>query len=858
MKRLLKERALALLGSLMVCAAMLAVPAKRGLWRTITLDDGSKAIAELFGDEHFSYLRDIDGNRYERNDNGGYSRMSDETFAAKAAAARQQLTTSNMRRVARRKAVKSDKSIFQGKKRGLVILVNFSDVSFQSGHDKALYQRMLNEKGFNYSETSVKVDESSTNSNRTYTFDGSVQDYFRDQSLGQFELDFDVVGPVTVSKPRAYYGGAVYTKRGRSYSQYSSDDANPGVMVVEALKLADKAGVDFSQYDWDGDGAVDQVFVLYAGQGEADGGAEYCIWPHEWTLSAAASYQAGSSYYYYDGTSYHQFGTAPVSVGQQTIDGVTINTYACGNELGTLATYNSSTQGYDAWATVIDGIGTFCHEFSHCLGYPDMYDTSYTYYGMGYWDLMDSGSYNGNSMGYKPAGYTSWERWVAGWIEPTVLTDPEKITNLPSLQSSGKSYIVYARSSDYTGEYYLLENRQWDGWDYALPYHGLLIIHADYNATSFNNNSVNTSSHQRMTVFHAGNDETGYAAFNDVYPWDVDSINAYLAKYYNSNWNTIDKWNGQSNYSFTLSTTSNNALTTSTTPAATYWNGGSTARSFSNHEIREIEDNADGTVNFIYRYPSSTETLALDETTTTAPSFTKKYYNKVTLNRSLTAGTWSTMWLPFSLSQKEAKAAFGDDVAIAHLSGFTTNDEGSNVLRFDDATSAAINAYEPFLIKVGSDLSSLEFSEVEVQASETPTVTSGSTSLVGATTYGTIPEGDYFLSDNQYYQSTGTSKLRAFRAYITADETSGAKASGLWQVMAPETKTPVTFYREPSEIELYDIIKSAMATGITTVGHAVQSADSGIYNLSGQRVGTDRSRLKKGIYVVGGKKIIVK
>lgn len=781
--------------------------------------------------------------------------MADSTFENRMNQVRKTLQANNARRAIRRVGVKTDKSIFQGQKRGLVILVNFQDVKFQDGHDAALYTRLLNEKGFDYSETSKKVDASSTQSDRTYKFDGSVQDYFRDQSLGQFELDFDVVGPVTVSKNRAYYGGTCYTK---VFGQYikKDNDANAAYMVQEALALADKAGVDFSQYDWDNDGTVDQVFCLYAGQGEADGGDSYCIWPHEWTLSAAGkSKSSWITYYYDDGGKYVSF-KAP-SISAQKYDGKTVDTYACSNELGSLYTYDSTTKTYPVWGTIINGIGTFCHEFSHCMGFPDMYDTSNSgYYGMNSWDLMDYGSYSGNNMGYKPTGYTSWERWMCGWSTPTVLSNPEKITNMPSLQSSGKSYIVYARGSDYTGEYYLLENRQWDGWDYMLPYHGLLIIHGDYNATSFNNNSLNTTSHQRMTVFHAGNDDSGYMTFTDIYPYDYNFVESYVEKNFNSNYNSVAKLNASS-LGITLNTSDNNGLTTSTTPAATYYNGGSSESSFADHEIHDIEDNADGTVNFIYRYPTSLGTLALDETVTTAPTFTKGYYGTATLNRTLKAGTWSTMWLPFSLSQGEAKTAFGDDVALARLNGFANNSADVEVLRFDDANSPAIYAYQPFLIKVGSDKSSLSFSNVQVEASQTPTVTNGNTSFVGTTSYGTIPSGDFFLSGNKYYQSTGSSKLRAYRAYIAT--TASAKSFGSWEVATPEVTEPVEYYREPSELEAYLNIVGDTPTGITTVGgSSIETANQKIYNLNGQYVGTDAKSLKRGIYVIGGKKRIVK
>ena len=376
-------------------------------------------------------------------------------------------------------------------------IINTPIFTFKENNNNALFQRIANEKDFSNGD-----------------FKGSMYDYFYAQSEGKFELTFDVVGPVTVSNTQSYYG---------SNDSYGNDK-HPAEMVIEALKLVDSQ-VNFADYDWDGDGEVDQVYVVYAGKGEADGGASTTIWPHEWELSAAA--------YYNDGD------------GAQTLDGVIIDTYACGGEL------NGSGN--------IDGIGTMCHEFSHCLGYPDFYDTDYSGgQGMGYWDLMDSGSYNGD--GYQPAGYTSYERWMAGWKEPVELTTTTQVANMKALQDGGETYIVYNDGN--RNEYFLLENRQFTGWDASLPGEGLLILHVDYSASVWANNKPNdTPSHQRMTWIAADNEYqyttyqgTKYYSFsgmaNDPFPYG--SVNAFnksttpAAKFYNKN--TDGKSNGKQSY----------------------------------------------------------------------------------------------------------------------------------------------------------------------------------------------------------------------------------------------------------------------------------------------------------------------
>ena len=242
-----------------------------------------------------------------------------------------------------------------GSRKGLVILVNFKDVKMQSAHNNEEWSNFFNQKGY------------SKNGNS-----GSVHDYFYNQSYGQFDLTFDVVGPVTVSKNMKEYGG----------NNSNEEDIDPAGMVVEACKLA-ASKVNFADYDWDKDGEVDQVYVIYAGYGEASTDIEDTIWPHEWQIE-----EAGYSL---------------------TLDGVRINTYGCSSEL----------MG-DTSSKTMEGIGTACHEFSHCLGLPDIYDTTYGGgYGMQEWDVMDYGSYAAD--GYEPVGYNSYQRWVSGWMQPTEL-----------------------------------------------------------------------------------------------------------------------------------------------------------------------------------------------------------------------------------------------------------------------------------------------------------------------------------------------------------------------------------------------------------------------------------------------------
>ena len=505
------KRSAMFLAFMLVTMIMFAVPAKPGLKRLLTLTDGTTVTAMLVGDEYAHYWIGEDGQAYQSVGNDVYQRV-DATEVNKRASARR--SAANQRRTRRMAPHKvGNVGSITGAKKGIIILVNFQDVSFTA--TRSDFDSLANTPSYNSGK-----------------YKGSMYDYFYAQSDGQFELTFDVVGPYTVSKNCSYYGS----------NNSNGDDKHPAEMVIEALQLADP-DVDYSNYDWDNDGEVDQVYVVYAGKGEADGGAATTIWPHEFTLSSAK--------YYSDGT------------GRQTLDGVKIDTYACGGE------QNGST-GETA------GIGTMCHEFSHCLGYPDFYDIDYSGgQGMFEWDLMDSGSYNDD--GYQPAGFTSYERWVAGWKDPIELLNTQSITDMAALQDEGsKSYVIYNKGN--RDEYYLLENRQKTGWDASLPGKGLLIIHVDYDSLVWSINQPNdTPSHQRMT----------WVAADNEYQYTMYQGNKYYTK------------SGAANDPFPYGSV--NAFGKNTTPAATLYNANSDGTYYLDSSVENITQNSNGTISFDFR-----------------------------------------------------------------------------------------------------------------------------------------------------------------------------------------------------------------------------------------------------------------
>ncbi len=524
------KRIALLLSCCLVINMLMAVPARRVRFVANQID-GSQIALTLCGDEHLHYYLTDDAQPVLCAEDGGYyhaninvmGHLSPSAVLAHEPKDRDKIEDNYLKvrgdvgkmmaevrsksrkwRVATTRSASVSRSAFMGTKRALVILAQFSDCKFTVPNVKSYYQEVLNGSGA-----------------PQYDIPASVNRYFCDQSNGLFDMQFDVVGPVTVSNKVSYYGS----------NNSWGDDLNPEKMVEEAIRLS-SSQVDFSKYDWDNDGSVDQIFVLYAGYSEAQNAPSYTIWPHAYYLSYAGV-------------------TPPV------FNGVKIDAYACSSEL-------SGKSG-----TIPDGIGTFCHEFSHNLGLPDLYDIDYSGgYGMYIWSLMDAGCYCGpNLRGEVPCNYTGYERWLCGWAELTELTEGCKIDNMPSVSENGPTYMVRNRS--YSDEYYLLENRQQIGWDAHLPAHGLLVMHVDYDRNAWLDNTVNdVRGHQRFVAVPA--DNTMVQSFNgckgDLYPGSAG----------------------------------NTSLTDSSTPAATLYHANADGRKFLGRPIEQITEDGNGRISFVF------------------------------------------------------------------------------------------------------------------------------------------------------------------------------------------------------------------------------------------------------------------
>lgn len=473
---MMKKLSLLLLATAFICLQSLAIPAHKGLVQ-VPQPDGTMLTIGLEGDEFYHFNVTADGYTILQNEDGGYvyarreaGKLVATTVLAHDAGKRsgielallagtpkrlidsQEVAQANVRRIKR----DVDLSNFDFDKfHGLVILVDFPDMTFNAEDPKAFYTELFSTEGLT-GFTDPKT-------GRQVSCLGSVRDYFNEQSNGVFKPPFDVYGP---------YRSTRKSTQCRTYA---------GSIFEAALKSAN-ADVDFSKYDNNNDGKVDMIYFIVAGYSASYGGNNSgYLWPHASNLN-------------YRFISY---------------DGKWMDRYASSTELYGWENTPSSV--------VVEGIGTVCHEFSHVLGLPDFYDTDYEENGQshdpGGWDLMAGGAdYN---YGRTPAGYSLYERYALGWANPVEITE----TGSYSMEAVNTSRTGYILRSPVNKEFFILENRQHTGWDSYLPGHGMLVTRVDStNASVWANNKVNANpNHNYYELLRAGNTTSGDLA-SDPFP----------------------------------------------------------------------------------------------------------------------------------------------------------------------------------------------------------------------------------------------------------------------------------------------------------------------------------------------------
>lgn len=448
---------------------------------TVTQSDGTELNVRIYGDEHFNWLTTEDGvllvqegNNYYIAETTSYGTLKATSYIAHNANKRvpaeikaiKKQDLSRFRSYAIKKASptkamgtgNSEVKYFphSGSPKALVILVEFSDTSFQSGEKaKNVFEHFLKGKAEDALPDGYEAYTGSYKNNNLRN-KGSVTDYFYDMSQGTYTPQFDVVGPYKLNHPSLYYG--------------QGDKDNTQALVSDACKAAD-GDVDFSEYDADGDGMVDLVYIIYAGYPASMSGNPNDIWPKSGTGGFGT----------YDGKKVSRFG-----VHAELNFGLELN----------------QKNGF-----LLSGIGLFCHEFSHTLGLPDLYPTvdasKVDNQNPEMWDLMDGGEYTYNG-GYCPTPYSPWEMDAMGWATPIELSDEKQTV---TLKSYGKERVAYKIKGE-NNEYLLLQNIQIGGWwtGVALVYKtGMLVWRIDYNNEDVNlfDNPNNTLGKPKVMIVPA-------------------------------------------------------------------------------------------------------------------------------------------------------------------------------------------------------------------------------------------------------------------------------------------------------------------------------------------------------------------
>ncbi len=310
-----------------------------------------------------------------------------------------------------------------------VILVNFSDVKFTINEPKKAFEQIFN----------GEKQENLGNGNH-YNY-RSVARYFRDMSNNEFSPKFKVYGPVTLDKDETYYGG--------SNDDSPSDEKHPQ-LVKDALEKIKKQVTedDINSFSSDGN-TIDCVYIVYAGQGQNDGGAATTVWASTGTTDGA------------------------------TLGGKSVRWYTMSPELNSTKIDDSGKPNDNGTTPAINGIGVICHEFSHALGLPDLYPTvksaqQVDNQEMEYWDLMDGGEYT--HLGFRPTAYTAFEKEQMGWtVDIKTLDSDANVTMTTSTEQGGRAYKIVNPQNQ--NEYFMLECIKQDGWNKYLFGNGLLVYH---------------------------------------------------------------------------------------------------------------------------------------------------------------------------------------------------------------------------------------------------------------------------------------------------------------------------------------------------------------------------------------------
>lgn len=467
--------------------ALWAIPAPNVFW-TEKQPDGTVVEVRKRGNEFSHHLENREGQIIKKDKNGFYKPAQKDSVKhfkpyGKTKDDTEVLTTfsSSISKAPALNKIPAYQQELSGSPNVLVVLVQFNDTKFISEDPATDIGRILLEEGYD-GDNSV----------------GSATDFFRDNSLGNFIPNFDIVGPITVSKNNyANYG-----------SKSKNGDYGAQLALGEALDTLKKRGeINFKKYDNDGDGIIEYVHMIFAGFGAHDSDQDSAIWPHRWLFRTPKN-----------------MGASRFSMGPYIYE------YACNAERDGFSYMNNRN------SKKLFGVGNFLHEFSHILGLPDLYATNSNnkLFTLGDWDIMDHGAYNTNNrngpLGTEPPFYSAFERMTLGWLSPKELA----VTNdtpdtLYSIQNNVARKLENPKNKN---EFFLLEHRSKTGWDRALPAHGMLIWHIDFDAAVWDSASINNTEHLHVDIEEADGIANSSTQSGDAFPGTgfkkVNSFNQFI------------------------------------------------------------------------------------------------------------------------------------------------------------------------------------------------------------------------------------------------------------------------------------------------------------------------------------------
>ncbi|MBR2113661.1 MAG: hypothetical protein IJ929_03195 [Prevotella sp.] len=231
--------------------------------------------------------------------------------------------------------------------------------------------------------------------------------------------------------------------------------------------------------------------------------------------------------------------------------------------------------------------------------------------------------------------------------------------------------------------------------------------------------------------------------------------------------------------------------------------------------------------------------VVLDESSTLAPVSAAGV--NVRVKRSIKANEWSTICLPFAMNATQLKAAFGNDVQLGDFNGYETIEEGKDIIGItvNFNTVSAIEANHPYVIKVTSPITDFSVDGVDIDPTENLTVAAVErtkrqwSEMTGTYVANTVIEKNcLFLNSNKFYYSKGNTKMKAFRAYFD-----------LYDVLSSV---------ENATAPVYISVENSV-TGISSTNRDIPE-NARIFDLQGRRINTP----EKGLYIKGGKKMVVK